>query len=169
MALRRADAELWFLRVLGILRNPLADHDPRSIALAQYRRELASGPTYSYGEWLSVALQAARANAAGRASQSNPGTVVIPPRNATDPTAVSGATGYQYRVVVEVYEGGQRVGSTAVWVTSETPLSADAAGVEAVDVARGLLPGADYRANVVEGAGSGATFRTFVVSSGRIV
>lgn len=169
MALDRVDAELLFLRTLGLLRNQNANHDPREIALQAYRLDLSRGESYSFSEYLSVTLQAFRSYQAAFGVRDNPGQPVVPPKNATDPTAFPGETGYQYRVVVEVYQNGEYLGSTAVNVTSSTPLSATELGQQAVEVAQGNLPGRDYAARVVEDAGPGATFTTTVISAGRIV
>lgn len=169
MSLDRVDAELLFLRTLALLRNPNATHDLREIALQAYRTDLRRGQSYNYSEYLSVVNNAGRAYAAGAGVRGNPDTPITPPRNAIDPTALPGESGYQYRVVVEVYEGGEYMGSTAVNVTSSAPLSANDIGQRAVDVARGNLPGRDYAARVVEEAGPGADFRTTVISAGRIV
>lgn len=169
MALARVDAELLFLRTLALLRNPNANHDLRQIALQAYRLDLSRGQSYNYSEYLSVVNQAGRAYATAARVRADPDTPVVPARNATDPTALPGETGYQYRVVVEVYENGEYTGSTAVNVTSTEPLSANSIGQRAIDVARGNLPGRDYAARVVEEAGPGATFTTTVISAGRIV
>lgn len=169
MALPRAEAELLFLRTLGLLRNPNSQHDPRAIALDYYRDQLRQGPSYNFSEYLSVALSAKRSYDAAGQLRADPATPVVPPRGATDPTAFPGTVGYQYRVVVEVYQDGEYVGSTAVNVTSGTPLSAEDVGELAVEVARGNLPGRDYAARVIEGASPTAEFRTVVLTAGRIV
>lgn len=127
--------------MLGLLRNPEAEHDPRTIARDYYRSHLARGPAYNFSEYLSVALSAARSYAAGAAERADPSEPVVPPRGATTPTAFPGEVGYQYRVVVEVRENGVYVGSTAVNVTSANPLSATDVGTLAVEVAKGNLPG----------------------------
>lgn len=151
-----------------MLRNPNSTHDPRQIALDAYRLDLRRGQSYSFSEYLSVTTRAARAYAAAADVRDNPGSAVVPPRNATDPTALPGETGYQYRVVVEVYQQGEYMGSTAVNVTSRELLSAEEIGREAVDVARGNLPGRDYPNRVITEADAGADFRTTVISAGRI-
>lgn len=168
MALARVDAELLWLRTLGMLRNPNSQHDPRQIALDAYRLDLRRGQSYNFSEYLSVTTRAARAYAAAADVRADPGTAVVPPRNAIDPTALTGEQGYQYRVVVEVYDNGEYMGSTAVNVTSREPLSADEIGRQAVEVARGNLPGRDYPNRVVTEAEPGADFRTIVISAGRI-
>lgn len=168
MALTRVDAELLWLRTLGMLRNPNSTHDVREIALQAYRTDLRRGQSYNFSEYLSITTRAARAYAAAADVRDNPGSAVVPPKSATDPTALPGETGYQYRVVVEVYQQGEYMGSTAVNVTSREPLSADEVGRQAVDVARGNLPGRDYPNRVVTEAESGSDFRTVVISAGRI-
>ena len=156
-----------YLSTLGQLRNPTSQHDVRAIALKAYRDALRAGPTNSYSEYLAVTTRALRTYEAAAAMRADPTAVVAPPVNATDPTAPPGTTGYRYRVVVDVFEGGQRIGSTAVTVTSSEPLTAQEAGFEAQAVARGELPGRDSLPSVTGLDNPAVQFRTTVISSGR--